>query len=388
MLESLLPDHSYTLFSRRTVTPEGAFSAHVQIEDGLIVSVAPSDRPLPGAIDLCDDLLIPGLVDVHTDNLEKHYQPRPGTTWDAIGAALAHDAQCAAAGITTVFDSLSLHGSKDGLDRGAAFGPMIAAMDEARAQGILRADHLLHLRCEITNPNLLTLVHPHRDNPRLRLFSVMDHSPGQRQTANKDRFKESMQAAGKSGEDLAEELAARTAWRDPDAGPPNRAAIAAMARELGVPLMSHDDATPAHIAEAVADGCVAAEFPVTLAAAQLARANGLKTIMGAPNFVRGGSHSGNLSARDCASAGLLDALTSDYVPLSMIRAAFQLTQAPFFWPLHEAIATVAAAPARMCGLMDRGEIARGQRADMVRVSIADNGWPIVRRVWREGHVVA
>jgi alpha-D-ribose 1-methylphosphonate 5-triphosphate diphosphatase len=231
-------------------------------------------------------------------------------------------------------------------------------------------------------------VEPQITNPRLRLLSVMDHTPGQRQTTNLKKFKERLAASGKSKDELEAEIAQRSEWRNPEAGPPNRRAIAALAQRLGVPLMSHDDVTPEHVAESLADGCVAAEFPVTMEAAQLARQGGLKTIMGAPNFVRGASHSGNLSARDCAAAGLLDALTSDYVPMSMIRAAFQLTEAPFNWPLHEAIATVASAPARLCGLTDRGEIAAGQRADLVSVARAPGGWPIVRRVWREGRVVA
>lgn len=376
------------LFSRQTVTPTGVMSAHVFVEKGLIVGIEPAAAARAGAHDLCDDCLIPGLVDVHTDNLEKHFQPRPGTTWDAMGAALAHDGQCITAGITTVFDSLSLHGKKDGLDRGEALGPMISAMDEAAAQDLLRAEHLLHLRCETPNPKLLELVEPQLDNPRLRLLSVMDHTPGQRQSTNVALLEARMAAAGHSKSDIEDETRAKTEWRDPAVAPGNRRAIAEIARRLGVPLMSHDDVTPQHIEEAVAEGCIAAEFPVTLEAAKLARAKGLKTIMGGPNFVRGSSHSGNLSARDCAAAGLLDALTSDYVPMSMIRAAFMLTEAPFNWPLQEAIATVAAAPARMCGLMDRGEVAVGQRADLVQAARAPGGWPIVRRVWRQGRLVA
>jgi alpha-D-ribose 1-methylphosphonate 5-triphosphate diphosphatase len=376
------------LFSRSVVTPASVMAAHVVIENGMIVAIDSARSASQHAEDLGDDVLIPGLVDVHTDNLEKHYQPRPGALWDAMGAALAHDAQCATAGITTVFDSLSLHGRKDGLDRKEALGPMIAGMDAAAAEGFLRAEHLLHLRCEITNPDLMTLVEPQLANPRLRLLSVMDHTPGQRQTANVQHFRERMIASGKTGAELDEVLAKRTEWRDQAAGPANRRAIVEIARAAGIPLMSHDDMTAAHVEESRDDGCVASEFPVTMEAAQLARQFGMKTIMGAPNFVRGGSHSGNLSARDCASAGLLDALTSDYVPLSMVRAAFQLAEPPFSWPLPEAIATVAANPARLCGLQDRGEIMVGQRGDLVRIAMSTERWPTVRMVWREGVRVA
>jgi alpha-D-ribose 1-methylphosphonate 5-triphosphate diphosphatase len=152
--------------------------------------------------------------------------------------------------------------------------------------------------------------------------------------------------------------------------------------------MSHDDDTVEQVEESHDDGCIAAEFPVSLAAAKKAHEFGMLNVMGGPNFVRGASHSGNLSARDCAREGLLDILSSDYVPLSMLRAAFMLTEAPFNWPLEQAIATVAVNPARIGGLMDRGEIAIGQRADLVRVHMSKGGWPVPRSVWRQGVRVA
>jgi alpha-D-ribose 1-methylphosphonate 5-triphosphate diphosphatase len=377
-----------SIFSRQVLTPNGLISGQVHFENGLIAAIETREAPSLDAFDCGDDILIPGLVDIHTDNLEKHYQPRPGTLWDAQGAALAHDGQCITAGITTVFDSLSLHGRKDGLDRKEALGPMIGAMDRAGQEGLLRAEHFLHLRCEVTNPELLSLVEPHLDNPRLKLLSVMDHTPGQRQTANLDRFKERMVKAGTSDEELTTMLETHTAWRDQTVAPKNRATIVALAREYGIALMSHDDESVEHVEESHDDGCVAAEFPVSLAAAKKARAFGMLNVMGGPNFVRGASHSGNLSARKCAHEGLLDILSSDYVPLSMLRAAFMLSEAPFNWPLEQAIATVARNPAHIAGLTDRGDIEVGQRADLVQVHRASNGWPVPRAVWCKGLRVA
>ncbi len=377
-----------SIFSRKVLTPSGLMSGTIAVKDGIITALEPAYSADSGGVDCGDDIVIPGLVDIHTDNLEKHFQPRPGALWDATGAALAHDGQCITAGITTVFDSLSLHGRKDGLDRKEALGPMIAAMDAAGQEGLLRAEHFLHLRCEVTNPELLTLVEPHLDNPRLKLLSVMDHTPGQRQTANLDRFKERMLKAGASEDELDTVMSARTAWRDQDAAPKNRETIVALAREYGIAIMSHDDDTVEQVEESHDDGCIAAEFPVSLAAAKKAHEFGMLNVMGGPNFVRGASHSGNLSARDCAREGLLDILSSDYVPLSMLRAAFMLTEAPFNWPLEQAIATVAVNPARIGGLIDRGEIAIGQRADLVRVHMSKAGWPVPRSVWRQGVRVA
>ena len=375
------------IFSENIVTPGGLLSGEAVIRDGAVQAVEPRTSASAGALDWGADWLVPGLVDIHTDNFEKHYQPRPGALWDAYGAALAHDGQCAAAGVTTVFDSLSLHGKKDGLDRSEALGPMIRAMDAAHADGSLRADHLLHLRCEVTNPLLLTTIEPFIDHPRLKLLSVTDHTPGQRQLHNVERMHARMAARGHTADEVKEITGGANEWRDPSAAAPNRRSIVALAREYGLPLAAHDDATAEHIEESHADGCVIAEFPVTLEAARLSRAHGMFIVMGGPNFVRGASHSGNLSAREAAEADLLDIIASDYVPLSMLRTAFQLID-DFGWAPSKALAVVAKNPARSVGLSDRGEIAAGQRADLVRVFRAASGWPAPVEVWREGQRVA
>jgi alpha-D-ribose 1-methylphosphonate 5-triphosphate diphosphatase len=375
------------IHSQAIVTPEGLICGEVVIRDGEIVAV--DGKPTAGCRDedWGGDWLVPGLVDIHTDNLERHYQPRPGALWDSYGAALAHDGQCASAGITTVLDSLSLHGMKDGLDRRLALPPMIAAMDAASADGALRAEHLLHLRCEVTNPQLLDLLEPHADNPRLRLLSVMDHTPGQRQTSDIAGLRSRLEAGGHTETQVQDILATRHAGRDPAVAYDNRRSVVAIAREFGVPLCAHDDATIEHVDEAHADGCVIAEFPVTMAAAAHSRAYDMAICMGGPNFVRGSSHSGNLSARACAQADMLDILASDYVPLSMLRSAFMLID-DFGWAPEKALATVAATPARKVGLADRGEIAPGQRADLIRVARRTDGWPVPKEVWRQGLRIA
>jgi alpha-D-ribose 1-methylphosphonate 5-triphosphate diphosphatase len=312
------------IFSQRIVASDGLVCGEVVLVGGEILAVEARATASADALDWGADMLTPGMVDIHTDNFEKHYQPRPGALWDAYGAALAHDGQCVASGLTTVFDSLALHGRKDGLDRKDALGPMIAAMDEARADGVLRADHLLHLRCEITDPALLDNLEPFVDHPRLKLISVMDHTPGQRQIANTERLKQRMLANGRTDAEVSETLGWQMLNRDPSIAGPNRRTVVGFAREYGLPLAAHDDATLEHVEEAKADGCVMAEFPVTLEAAQASRDAGMWIVMGGPNFVRGGSHSGNLSARQAAEAGLLDIIASDYVPLSMLRSAFLL----------------------------------------------------------------
>lgn len=356
------------IFSRRVVTADSVLAAELVIREGRIQSIEPRSMASANADDWGDDLLIPGLIDIHTDNLEKHYQPRPGATWDTIGSVMAHDAQCAAAGITTVFDSLCLHGERNGLNRGEAFPIMVAAIDEAQDAGLLRSDHLLHIRCEVTNPALMERLIPHLGNPRLRMLSMMDHRPGQRQFVNREVSAEKAAAALEIADmcDL------------------HRKRLAEIAREIGVALAAHDDASVEQVHEAHNFGCTIAEFPVTLEAAQTSRGAGMSIAMGAPNLVRGHSHSGNLGAGEAAGAGLLDILASDYVPLSMLRAAFMLTQAPYGWELPQAIAVVTSSPAKSAGLTDRGVLAEGFRADMVRVAWQPGGWPRPISVWRLG----
>ncbi len=375
------------IFCPEVITPEGQISGDIIVRDGHIVAIEPRASAGKGVLDWSGDILIAGLVDIHTDNFEKHYQPRPGALWDAYGAALAQDGQCASAGITTVLDSLALHGSKDGLDRKTALAPMIEAMDAAAKDGALRADHLLHLRCEVTNPELMDLVAPFRDHPKLRLLSVMDHTPGQRQVSDVGRMQRNLAEAGHSAEEISNMMTFRFEGRDPSVAIENRRKVVTLAKETGVPLAAHDDATLDHVEEAHQDGCTISEFPVTLEAARRARELGMMNAMGGPNFVRGSSHSGNLSARACAEADLLDIIASDYVPMSMLRSAFLMISL-MGWAPEKAMATVSVNPARSVCLRDRGEIAPGQRADLLRVSRGAQGWPTPKEVWREGMRVA
>ncbi|MEE4300385.1 MAG: alpha-D-ribose 1-methylphosphonate 5-triphosphate diphosphatase [Pseudomonadales bacterium] len=372
----------------RVVTADAVLEdVAVRIDDGCIIDL---DGTAGAAeeIDFQGDLLIPGLVDIHTDNLERHYMPRPGAHWDAIGAAVAHDGQIAAAGITTVFDSLSLHGSAEGLDREEHLPDMIGGLDAAREQDLLRIDHLLHLRCEVSNPQLEAVLEPLLEHGFLRMLSVMDHTPGQGQYHDLEGFRARLLEEGKRAAEIEEILTRMTEMREAGGALERRRAVAAQAERLGVAFASHDDLHPEDIALAAELGCGIAEFPVSLEAAEAARSHGLINAMGAPNFVRGGSHSGNLSARETAERGLLDSICSDYVPMSMLRTVFMLTEAPFAWSLPEAVAVATRAPARMAKLDDRGEIAVGQRADVLRIHHEPGRWPGVRGVWSLGRRVA
>jgi alpha-D-ribose 1-methylphosphonate 5-triphosphate diphosphatase len=371
------------LTDARVVTPDAVVHGTVVVRDGTVAGVSAGPSRAAGALDLEGDLLIPGLVEIHTDNLERHMQPRPGVYWPSPrAAALAHDAQVAAAGITTVLDAIAVGEYGDGGERRRMLVDAVEAVGTAQAEGLFRADHRLHLRCEVSDAGVIGLFERMADHPLVRLVSLMDHTPGQRQWADLSTYRRFMTklkswSQAEFDEHLRERLRVHAAY-----AAPNRARVLEMSRQRGFVVASHDDTVAEHVDEAAADGLTVSEFPTTLAAAERARLKGLSIVMGAPNVVRGGSHSGNVSALDLAEVGLLDGLSSDYVPASLLHAAFVLHGRAGI-ALPDAVATVTRRPAAMVGLDDRGAIVPGLRADLVRVRVVDD-LPVVRAVWRGG----
>jgi alpha-D-ribose 1-methylphosphonate 5-triphosphate diphosphatase len=366
----------------RVVLPGEAVAADVVVRGGAIAAI---DHPGPGhsGVDLDGDWLIPGLVELHTDHLEGHYAPRPRVRWNPVAAVQAHDAQIATSGITTVFDALRVGMDEDTKLAPADMQTLAAAIEDSQQQGRLRAEHFIHLRCEVSAMDVVDSFVAFENDPRVRIASLMDHTPGQRQFTSLDAFRVYYQ--GKSGMTDAEleDLIARRQAQAEQASALNRQTIAAMAQARGIVLASHDDATADHVAEAVTHGVTLAEFPTTREAAAASHAAGLKVLMGAPNIVRGGSHSGNIAAGDLVAAGLLDVLSSDYFPFSLIHATFIIGLAEDGVGLPGAVRMVTANPARVAGLVDRGAIAEHKRADLVQVRVSDHV-PVVRAVWREG----
>jgi alpha-D-ribose 1-methylphosphonate 5-triphosphate diphosphatase len=341
-------------------------------------------------VDLEGDYLLPGLVEMHTDNFERHLMPRPKVHWAEMPALLAHDAEIAAAGITTVFDALGVGEADSESLRGTAWDAVVRTIDTCADQGLLRADHYLHVRCELPAPNTVELFTPFREHKRLSLISLMDHTPGQRQWEDIEQAR--TYYTGKKGwskEKFEYQVAQATMLQEKYAEP-HRAYFVDYCREHGIALASHDDTTIEHVEKAHAEGATMSEFPTTMVAARKARERGLATVMGGPNVVRGGSHSGNVAAADLAREGLLDILSSDYVPGSLLSAVMRLVNDEIL-SLPSAVATISSAPAKATGLHDRGAIAPGLRADLVQMRVVDlpNGaqQAIVRAVWREGQRV-
>ncbi|HEY0522191.1 MAG TPA: alpha-D-ribose 1-methylphosphonate 5-triphosphate diphosphatase [Stellaceae bacterium] len=369
----------------RIVTPEAVIDggAVVLDRDGRIAAVDPDGSRAPGAVDLDGDYLVPGLVELHTDNLEKHFAPRPGVRWPGLAATVGHDWQVVTAGITTVYDAITVGETVLGGDRLANLQAMVDSVATAWARGMLRSEHRLHLRCEVSHASTVQLFERLVEEPLVELVSLMDHTPGQRQFTSFETYRRYyLKKFHFTDEEFAIFVERQAAAHKLHSGP-NRATIVAQAKARGYTLASHDDATPEHVEEAAAAGMRIAEFPTTVEAAELSRRHGMQILMGAPNVVRGGSHSGNVSALDLARRGLLDILSSDYVPGSLIQSAFQLAATIEQITLPQAVAMVTRNPARAVGLDDRGEIAAGRRADLVRIREID-GLPLVQAVWRGG----
>ena len=355
----------------------------VRVAAGRIASADPGGTAVPGAVDCEGDLLAPGLIELHTDNLERHVQPRPGVRWPLPAAVVAHDAELASAGIATVFDALRV-GDVVTHSRGGHGGrarELADAISALKAAGALRLSHFVHLRAEICSETLAGEIAAFGPEDDVRIVSLMDHTPGQRQFRDLTmlrRYHESGHRRSaldfQSYIDFLCEVKAQF-------GESHEDVAVARAKALGATLASHDDTEPEHVARSAAHGCRLAEFPTTLEAARACRAHGIAVMMGAPNLLRGGSHTGNAAAAEMAAEGVLDILSSDYAPSSLLMGALRLGRES--GDLAAGFATVTRNPARAAGLDDRGEIAPGLRADLIRVSDAFET-PVVRGLWIAG----
>ena len=365
----------------RLVLPHEVVEGGLRVEDGLIAAIGVAE-----GYDCEGDFLMPGMIDLHTDNLERQAQPRSSARWPSRSALLIHDAQCAAAGITTVFDALCLGDIGFEKERNQTFLDGYADLCALRPTGALKVEHFLHLRCELPAAEMPDMLDEVIDDPLVKLISVMDHSPGiGGQYKDEARYRRMRAAEGFSPDEIEHVITALKAAHHENHRK-NRSRIVKRTLARGIKLASHDDHSEEDVIQNEADGISIAEFPVSLVAAKAAKARGMKVIAGAPNIVRGGSHSGNVAVMDLVRQNLLDALASDYVPAAMLEAVFGIV-AQKTLALPEAVALVSSGPAAVAGLADRGRIEVGQRADLLQIRLYD-GLPVIRSVWRGGVRVA
>ncbi len=362
------------------ILPGEVRKGSIVLRDGLIAEIG---GPSATGIDCEGDLIAPGLIELHTDNLERHMEPRPGVDWPHSAAIAAHDAELAGCGITTVFDALRV-GS---IHRDGSYGKYArkVADEILAARPNLRISHRIHLRAEVCSETLIDELAEFGPDDRIGIVSVMDHTPGQRQFRDISKLEQYVRGKhGKSEAEFAEHVAHLTDLRARH-GDAHEAATVAAAKAWGAVLASHDDTTEEQVATSAEYGIRLAEFPTTIEAARACHAHGIATIMGAPNLIRGGSHSGNVAAAELAKADLLDIVSSDYVPAALLTSAFMLGE--LWGDLARGFGTVTAAPARSAGLTDRGRLEPGLRADLIRVARVD-GTPFMRETWVAGRRVA
>jgi alpha-D-ribose 1-methylphosphonate 5-triphosphate diphosphatase len=377
----MMEPRSFELRNARLILPGGVVHGWLAVSDGTIVEWGEGPRAL--GLDCRNDFVLPGLIELHTDHLEAHFSPRPKVRWNAVAAVVSYDAQMASAGITTVFDSLRVGRVSESDGLAEEVDVLAGAIQIAVQADMLRADHRTHLRCEVSAPDVLAMVEAFAARQPIHLISLMDHTPGQRQFRDLETMRNYYARNGFVSDSHFDAYVEERLQMHQLFAAKNRVKLVQLAQHSGIALASHDDATIEQVQEAIANGVSIAEFPTTIEAATRSHGAGIQVLMGAPNVVRGGSHSGNIAAQALAVDGMLDILSSDYVPSSLLLAAFELPQRVPSFDIAKAIRLVTANPAAASGLLDRGEIVVGKRADLIRVA-ADGVVPVVRTVWREG----
>jgi alpha-D-ribose 1-methylphosphonate 5-triphosphate diphosphatase len=371
----------------RLILNDEVVTGSLAIADGFITDIAQGRSVPKGANDMEGDYLAPGLVELHTDNVERHLEPRPKVSWPFRAAILAHDRELAGAGITTVFDAIRVGSivSNTGSGYPKYARQMTDEIMAVRAAGLLRISHHIHLRAEVCSETLIDELDEFSSKDRIGIVSMMDHTPGQRQFVDISKFETYIRGKRKYSDDQWDAYIEFLYGLQAQLGTKHEAATVAAAKRLGATLASHDDTTADQVSTSHSYGVRMAEFPTTVAAADSCHANGIATIMGAPNLIRGGSHSGNVAAVELAQIDRLDILSSDYVPAGLLMAAVQLGD--IWGNLARGMQTVTNAPAQAVGLLDRGALAIGQRADIIRFDLHDQT-PILQETWSAGKRVS
>ena len=371
----------------RLLLPNEELLGTIAITDGIITDIQPGIVAQGQNGD--GNYLIPGLIELHTDNLEKCLSPRPGVRFPLELAAVNHDRDLISSGITTVCDAIAIGDvtPKEDSVRLHHYAPMIDAITVGQAAGRFCTEHLLHLRCELGYEHLYEIIEPYAEQPLLAMISLMDHTPGQRQFVNIDKYKQYYTCKHGVPESKMDEFIQMRLESQHQHAVSNRQALVTMAREKGISIASHDDATVDHVQEAIAEGVILAEFPTTIDAAKEAHSNGLLVLMGAPNIVLGGSHSGNVSAMELVELDLVDIISSDYVPRSLLQSIFLISQQANK-PLHEAIKLITLNPAKAINLDNKiGSLEVGKKADLI--TVCDDGIvPRILEVYKQGDRVA
>jgi alpha-D-ribose 1-methylphosphonate 5-triphosphate diphosphatase len=369
-------------------TDEVIGSACLAVEDGYITSINSSSTAKGTVIDANGAYLMPGMIDIHSDQVEHSVEPRPGSIIDIPYAVQEQEKQLVNHGITTMYQSLSMW-------RGAG---RAARSDEVRGQlinEIVRPEkstrlihQMLHIRFDITNLEAVDRLIDMLDHGTISLLSFMDHTPGQGQYRDLEVMARTMKQNNPSltDEEVLEAIERR--MQQEKVSHERLSEVAVRARSHDISIASHDDDTEEKV-DFVRNTLKASisEFPVELSVARYARKLGMATLGGAPNVLMGRSHSGNLSATEGVLDGAISMLCSDYYPPAMLLAVFKLHKDHGI-PLPEAVKLTTLAPAEAVGIGDRtGSIEEGKVADILLVDDS-NEYPRVIQVFTDGRITS
>ncbi|MGD8783570.1 MAG: alpha-D-ribose 1-methylphosphonate 5-triphosphate diphosphatase [Thioalkalispiraceae bacterium] len=349
------------------------------IEDEYIVDIDPEVVIDAETIDLKGKTLMPGMIDLHCDALEKEVEPRPNVHFPHNFACAQADKRNAAAGITTVYHALSFAHEELGVRNNEVAADVARAVHEWQPHGIV--DNRVHCRYEITDETGLPILKQLLSEGAMHMVSMMDHTPGQGQFKDMAAYRDYLMHTYKKTANEVEVIVERK----------NDAASSAFVRmeelayaahSAGISVASHDDDSSERIAIMSGIGADISEFPINLEAARSAKQAGMYTIFGSPNVLRGKSQSGSMKAIDAIHEGVADCLCADYSPASLIVSIYKIAEVTNL-SLPEAVRLVTKNPAQAARLDDRGEIAQGKRADLISIA-TPGGLPQVTDTWSNG----
>jgi alpha-D-ribose 1-methylphosphonate 5-triphosphate diphosphatase len=362
------------------VTPNSVVEGSVRIEDGAIVDVGRGVAPDSSDISLHADgqYLLPGLVDLHGDDIERHLRPRNGTRMETLMALGTADRENLAAGITTKYHAIAFENDPEEGRTTELAAELTRAIRSATS---LLADHRIHVRCEVTQEEAVEAAMRDVERDAVDLVSVMSHIPGKGQFEDVEAFKQFYENSDRHTIEEAERFIEERASISMETVQTRIERIIQRAKKAGIVTASHDDEDPREVERLHETGVDISEYPITLETARRAHELGMTTVMGAPNLIRGESQWGNLESRTAIEADLLDVLCVDYHPQSLLAAPFVDTGES----LPDRVARVTKNPADAVGLHDRGRIEGGARADLILVDTTDT--PTVSRAFVNGEAV-
>jgi len=369
----------FIITNAKIVMPDRILNGSVMIENGKIEKITSDKIEGDNIIDAKGKFLLPGLIDIHGDDLEKEISPRPSVNFPIDFALINLDRKTAACGITTKLHAIAYFEDELKGRHPAKSKEILKTLNRLRDK--LLVNNLIHARCEISSDisDILQVI----DDPCVKLISIMDHTPGQGQFKNIEDYKAYHKRVYGLKEEEIERILNRKREHDKMS---NLRKVLDKAHKTGIPIASHDDDTDKKVEFFHSLGIEISEFPVTLEAAKKAKELGMIISMGAPNVVRGRSSTGNLSAIEAIKHNLVDVLCSDYSAEAMLYAPFILERKKLM-TLNEAVNLVSLNPARAIGMDDEvGSIEPGKQADLIIVDKIDE-IPVVTKTIVNGKVV-